>query len=136
MIKKILIYFVLAFFSPTVFCAWTLIYENPEKEAKYYVDLDALVKRKNAIRMMTLEDFKAPVIIKKNSYKLSYNSIRSFSEFDCGQKKMRILSYSVYPSQMGNGDPLMSKGAHFDWVPVKSNTLNEAYLQIACQEGQ
>ena len=113
---------------------WTLVYANDETDAKYYVDLATLSKKKDTIRLLTLEDFRAPVIIKKGSIKISYNSIKSLTEFNCSKSVMRVLSYSVYENQMGYGEPLMSKGSPFEWSGIKNNTLNEAYLNIACSE--
>ena len=60
-----------ASFFRTSFAEWTLVYANDETDAKYYVDLATLSKKKDTIRLLTLEDFRAPVIIKKGSIKIS-----------------------------------------------------------------
>ena len=132
--KKYILFFISILFSAQTLAEWTLIYANDEKDAKYYVDLATLSKKKDTIRLLTLEDFRAPVIIKKGSIKISYNSIKSLTEFNCSKSVMRVLSYSVYENQMGYGEPLMSKGSPFEWSGIKNNTLNEAYLNIACSE--
>ena len=128
------ILFISILFSAQTLAEWTLVYANDETDAKYYVDLATLSKKKDTIRLLTLEDFRAPVIIKKGSIKISYNSIKSLTEFNCSKSVMRVLSYSVYENQMGYGEPLMSKGSPFEWSGIKNNTLNEAYLNIACSE--
>ena len=132
--KKYILFFISILFSAQTLAEWTLVYANDETDAKYYVDLATLSKKKETIRLLTLEDFRAPVIIKKGSIKISYNSIKSLTEFNCSKSVMRVLSYSVYENQMGHGDPLMSKGSPFEWSGIKNNTLNEAYLNIACSE--
>ncbi|MEY3028141.1 MAG: surface-adhesin E family protein [Methylophilaceae bacterium] len=132
--KKYILFFISILFSAQTLAEWTLVYANDETDAKYYVDLATLSKKKDTIRLLTLEDFRAPVIIKKGSIKISYNSIKSLTEFNCSKSVMRVLSYSVYENQMGYGEPLMSKGSPFEWSGIKNNTLNEAYLNIACSE--
>jgi hypothetical protein len=132
--KKYILFFISILFSAQTLAEWTLVYANDETDAKYYVDLATLSKKKETIRLLTLEDFRAPVIIKKGSIKISYNSIKSLTEFNCSKSVMRVLSYSVYENQMGYGEPLMSKGSPFEWSGIKNNTLNEAYLNIACSE--
>ena len=132
--KKYILFFISILFSSQALAEWTLVYANDETDAKYYVDLATLSKKKDTIRLLTLEDFRAPVIIKKGSIKISYNSIKSLTEFNCSKSVMRVLSYSVYENQMGHGDPFMSKGSPFEWSGIKNNTLNEAYLNIACSE--
>ena len=132
--KKYILFFISILFSAQTLAEWTLVYANDETDAKYYVDLATLSKKKDTIRLLTLEDFRAPVVIKKGSNKISYNSIKSLTEFNCSKSVMRVLSYSVYENQMGYGEPLMSKGSPFEWSGIKNNTLNEAYLNIACSE--
>ena len=132
--KKYILFFISILFSAQTLAEWTLVYANDETDAKYYVDIATLSKKKDTIRLLTLEDFRAPVIIKKGSIKISYNSIKSLTEFNCSKSVMRVLSYSVYENQMGYGEPLMSKGSPFEWSGIKNNTLNEAYLNIACSE--
>ena len=132
--KKYILFFISILFSLQALAEWTLVYANDETDAKYYVDLATLSKKKDTIRLLTLEDFRAPVVIKKGSIKITYNSIKSLTEFNCSKSVMRVLSYSVYENQMGYGEPLMSKGSPFEWSGIKNNTLNEAYLNIACSE--
>ena len=124
--------FIFIFFSQAL-AEWTLIFANDETDAKYYVDLSSLNKRKETIRMMTLEDYTAPEIAKKTK-KISYNSVKTLSEFNCDLQTMRVLSYSVYKNQMAFGEPIFSKGIPFEWSKVNHNTVNDAYLNIACNE--
>lgn len=130
-----LIYIVLfLLFSSQALAEWTLIFANDETDAKYYVDLSSLNKKKDTIRMMTLEDYTAPEIAKKGQKKISYNSVKTLSEFNCGLQTMRVLSYSVYKNQMAFGEPILSKGIPFEWAKINHNTVNDAYLNIACNE--
>ena len=134
MLKNIYFGFIFVFYCSNAIAEWTLIYENLEKESKYYVDLDSIIKKNNSVRIITLEDYRIPIVLKKESFKLSYNSVKSLAEFNCSNNSVRVLSYSVYDSQMANSDPLMSKGTPFDWEKININTVNSAYLNIACNE--
>ena len=63
--QKYLLCLVSILFSLQACAEWTLVYANDETDAKYYVDLATLSKKKDTIRLLTLEDFRAPVVIKK-----------------------------------------------------------------------
>jgi hypothetical protein len=119
---------------PYANAAWTLIFENEDKDSRYYVDINSILKKQQNIRMLTLEDFRSPQVIKKKSFQLKYNSIKSFVEFDCAAKKMRILTYLVYKDQMAKGDTVFDKSSPLDWSKVNENTIDASYLHIACNE--
>jgi len=77
-----LIYIVLfLFFSSQALAEWTLIFANDETDAKYYVDLSSLNKRKETIRMMTLEDYTVPEIAKKGQKKIRSQQFKKKSIF-------------------------------------------------------
>jgi|TARA_B110000003_G_C16281988_1_gene391331 hypothetical protein len=114
------------------YAEWTLIYKSPDNESNYYANLQDIKPNKKffKLRLWTIEDFK--IAQEVASYK--YLSVKSFSEFDCKNSKIRIMGYSLYEENMAKGEIIFSKGAPFDWQKVNKNTMNDAYLNIACKE--
>jgi hypothetical protein len=127
-------YLILLFiFIPSVtFAEWTLIYESSDSKSKYYANISAIKANKefSKLRLWTIEDFS--LLQEVASYK--YLSVKSFTEFDCKESKIRIMGYSLYEDNMAKGEIIFSKGTPFEWQKINRNTMNEKYLDIACKE--
>tara|TARA_B100000795_G_C22667650_1_gene386621 strand:+ start:62 stop:466 length:405 start_codon:yes stop_codon:yes gene_type:complete len=128
-------YFLIFLFAitPTLsFAEWTLIYESSDSKAKYYANILEIKTNKkfSKLRVWTMEDFN--LLQEVASYK--YLSVKSFTEFDCKNSKIRIIGYSLYEENMAKGQVIFSKGTPFEWQKINKNTMNEKYLNIACKE--
>ena len=128
-------YFLIFLFAitPTLsFAEWTLIYESPNSQSKYYANILEINTNKkfSKLRLWTIEDFN--LLQEVASYK--YLSVKSFAEFDCKNSKIRIMGYSLYEENMAKGRVIFSKGTPFEWQKINKNTMNEKYLNIACKE--
>ena len=124
--------FILVFISNLSFAEWTLIYKSSDSNSKYYANmLDIKANKKfSKLRLWTIEDFN--LVQEVATYK--YLSVKSFTEFDCKNSKIRIMAYSLYEDNMAKGEIIFSKGTPFDWQKINKNTMNEKYLDIACRE--
>ena len=111
---------------------WTLIYESSDSKSKYYANILKINANKkfSKLRLWTIEDFK--LLQEVASYK--YLSVKSFTEFDCKNSKLRIMGYSLYEDNMAKGKIIFSKGTPFEWQKINKDTMNEKYLDIACRE--
>jgi len=121
-----------AFLPNISFAEWTLIYESPSSESKYYANILEINTNKkfSKLRLWTIEDFN--ILQEVANYK--YLSVKSFTEFDCKNSKIRIMGYSLYEENMAKGEIIFSKGTPFEWQKINKNTMNEKYLDIACRE--
>jgi len=120
------------FVSNLSFAEWTLIYESPNSQSKYYANILEINTNKkfSKLRLWTIEDFN--LLQEVASYK--YLSVKSFAEFDCKNSKIRIMGYSLYEENMAKGEIIFSKGTPFEWQKINKNTMNEKYLDIACRK--
>ena len=124
---------ILFIFLPNLsFAEWTLIYQSSDSGSKYYANLlDINANKTNSkLRLWTIEDF----IASQKVANLEYFSVKSFTEFDCKKSQMRIIGYSIYDGNMAKGAIVFSKGRPFTWQKINKNTINDAYLTIACKE--
>jgi len=129
---KYYLFLLFAFLPNISFAEWTLIYESPSSESKYYANILEINTNKkfSKLRLWTIEDFN--ILQEVASYK--YLSVKSFTEFDCKNSKIRIMGYSLYEENMAKGEIIFSKGTPFEWQKINKNTMNEKYLDIACRE--
>ena len=129
---KYYLIFLFVFIPNLSFAEWTLIYQSSDSRSRYYANiLDIKVDKKfSKLRLWTIEDFN--LLQEVASYK--YLSVKSFTEFDCKNSKIRIMGYSLYEENMAKGEIIFSKGTPFEWQKINKNTMNEKYLDIACGE--
>jgi len=129
---KYYLIFLFVFIPNLSFAEWTLIYESPDSRSRYYANLlDIKVDKKfSKLRLWTIADFN--LLQEVASYK--YLSVKSFTEFDCKNSKIRIMGYSLYEENMAKGEIILSKGTPFEWQEINKDTMNEKYLDIACRE--
>ena len=129
---KYYLFLLFAFLPNISFAEWTLIYESPSSESKYYANILEINTNKkfSKLRLWTIEDFN--ILQEVANYK--YLSVKSFTEFDCKNSKIRIMGYSLYEENMAKGEIIFSKGTPFEWQKINKNTMNEKYLDIACRE--
>jgi len=129
---KYYLFLLFAFLPNISFAEWTLIYESPDSQSKYYANIFEINANKkfSKLRLWTIEDFN--LVQEVASYK--YLSVKSFTEFDCKNSKIRIMGYSLYEENMAKGEVIFSKGTPFEWQKINKNTMNEKYLDIACRE--
>ena len=129
---KYYLFLLFAFLPNISFAEWTLIYESPDSQSKYYANILEINANKkfSKLRLWTIEDFN--LLQEVSSYK--YLSVKSFTEFDCKNSKIRIMGYSLYEENMAKGEVIFSKGTPFEWQKINKNTMNEKYLDIACKE--
>jgi len=129
---KYYLIFLFVFIPNLSFAEWTLIYQSSDSRSRYYANiLDIKVDKKfSKLRLWTIEDFN--LLQEVASYK--YLSVKSFTEFDCKNSKIRIMGYSLYEENMAKGEIIFSKGTPFEWQKINKDTMNEKYLDIACRE--
>ena len=129
---KYYLIFLFVFIPNLSFAEWTLIYESSDSRSKYYANLlDIKVNKKfSKLRLWTIADFN--LLQEVASYK--YLSVKSFTEFDCKNSKIRIMGYSLYEENMAKGEIILSRGTPFEWKKINKDTMNEKYLDIACRE--
>tara|TARA_B110000971_G_C19671827_1_gene347017 strand:- start:127 stop:534 length:408 start_codon:yes stop_codon:yes gene_type:complete len=127
--KKILFTLLFVFSIPS-FADWDLIYKDQTIKSEYFLDLSSFKRNKGKVRAWTLENF----LQLQKTGALEYRSVKSFVEFNCEEPRLRILAYSLYGKNMGNGKAVFSKGSPLEWIKIKSNTMFSSYSEVICAE--
>ena len=109
---------------------WTLIYKDTKNKTSFYMMLDDFKNINNKVRFWIMQRFEEP----QPPEKYSYYSLKSLVQADCSKMQIRFMAYSIYKNNNASGNAIFTKGQPFDWEDVKPNTINNAYLDIACKE--
>jgi hypothetical protein len=107
-----IILMMLLLMSNSAMAGWSKVTVN--EEVTIYAELSSLNKSNDKVKMWDLTDLKSKSTANK------FQSIKTFHEYDCKLQKSRILAYTMYSGNMGNGNVLSSSNYAHDWLPVKS----------------
>jgi hypothetical protein len=123
-----LLLLMLFFISTSVMAEWTAMKWNHEDGGlTLYVDYTTIRKEGDRVKMLSLVDFK---IIEKDEVDL-YSS-RAQNEYDCKEREIRQLFYSLYSDSMGKGKMEHANSEHLNWMPIQPGSMEEAMWIVAC----
>lgn len=60
-------------------------------------------------------------------------SVKSLEEYDCANKRTRLLSMSLFSGNMGKGNEVYSESVVGEWQLVKPNNIGETIWKAACK---
>lgn len=126
--RKLLLLLVLVIINTGAMAEWTVVKWNHEDGGlTLYVDYTTIHKKGDRVRMLSLADFE---VVEKNEVDLF--SSRAQNEYDCKEKKIRQLFYSLYSGSMGKGKMEHSNSEHLKWIPIQPESMEEAMWTVAC----
>ena len=109
---------------------WTISGDNDR--IIQYVDRATIRRSGNFVKMWDLKDFKT--MQPNPSTGLSYLSAKVQSEYDCKEERSRILAFSWFSGQMGNGNAVYSDSDPDKWEPIQPGSFVEVLWKIACRK--
>ena len=109
---------------------WTLIHKDDQNKSSFHIKLGDFKRIDNKVRLWVMESYDEP----QPPEKYAYHSLKSLVQADCSSTKIRFMAYSIYKSNNASGTAIYSKGQSSEWFEANPNTVNRAYLDIACKE--
>lgn len=96
-----------------------------------YVDPDTLRRKGELVKLWELNDYKTIQTDGSNSFL----SLKSQSEFDCAEERIRLLAATEFSGNMGKGQVVSS--SHFGeggWAPVQPDSVGEIVWKLVCDK--
>ncbi len=125
--RNIILMLMLTFVSSNAMAEWVAV--NHNEYATGYANPASIVKDGNIVKMWSLVDCKALTHFIGGS---PFMSIKSQEEFDCKEKELRTLVYSLHSGKMGEGEVIFVDSNPSKWEPVLPDSEMERFLKIAC----
>ena len=119
----------LAVMSSSAMAEWVEVAEGGEEieTITAYADPDTIRKTGNRVKMWVLVDYK------KDEEEFGILSARLKEEYDCKEKKQRILFMAVYSGHMGKDETVeILSEPESSWQQPLAGGLAEALLEFAC----
>ena len=116
--------------SQPAYAEWVLVSGDDEAGLKVYVDTATLRRNGNLAKMWQLYDYKTVQTVAGDSLL----SMKRFNEYDCTEERTRMLGYTWFSSNMGNGNVVYSTTEQLPWEPVVPRTINRTLWKVACEK--
>jgi len=114
--------------SGPVSAGWVLTSGDDEAGLTVYVDPDSIRRKGNLVKMWQLYDYKTVQTVAGDSLL----SIKRFNEYDCTEERTRMLGYTWFAGNMGNGNVVYSTMEQQPWEPVVARSINRSLWKVAC----
>ncbi len=129
--KKVFLGLTLMLVSTGTMAEWTRIGESDRKGGSIlYADPASIRKAAGRAKMAILFDY--PVLQKAAGAEFLSEKIRR--EYDCQEKQIRTLAYSLFSLHKEHGDLVRSYNQPQKWEMVKPDSLEEVEWKVACKE--
>lgn len=95
-----------------------------------YVDSDNISREGNVVTMWQLIDFKWMQGNPRGPTR--YLSTKTQKQFDCTEKRLRLLAFTEFSRGMGTGIPRDGYVDKDNWLPVEAESMSHALWEVAC----
>jgi len=115
-----------------VYAKWVAVerdYLSPGLQT-VYVDSDTTRREGNLVTIWQLIDFKWMQGSARGPARFS--STKTHKQFDCTEKRLRLLAFTEFSLQMGTGIPSDGYVDKENWLPVEPESINHALWEIVC----
>jgi hypothetical protein len=116
--------------SQPVYAEWVLVSGDDEVGLKVYVDPATLRRNGTLAKMWQLFDYKTVQTVAGDSLL----SMKRFNEYDCTDERTRVLGYTWFSGNMGNGNVVYSTMEQLPWEPAVPRTINRTLWKVACEK--
>lgn len=126
---KIILTILLAVGCGSASAGWEKVTSLSENGLTVYADPGSISKSDDGVKMLSLYDFKAP---QQEEGVEPYLSTKFINEYDCTNRKRRVLEFNNFSKSMGKGDATFSFNDTDIWRPVEPESLSEYLWKYAC----
>lgn len=123
--KHLLFALLLLTLATAAWAEWVKFGED-SNYASYYYDPDTIEKDGRIVRVWEIQDLVKPE-------RLGDLSRRMRNEYDCDEKRYRILSGAAYSEQMAGGRTLLSRDVPGKWQLTTPETYHEELIALLCK---
>jgi hypothetical protein len=95
-----------------------------------YVDPDSIRREGDLVTMWQLIDFKWMQGSARGPTR--FMSTETQKQFDCAEKRVRLLAFTEFSRRMGTGMPADGYVDKGNWMPIAPDSMNQALWEVGC----
>ena len=126
--------------SGPLYAEWVAVekkYQSPGLQTVYF-DPAAIRREGDLVTIWQLTDYKwAQGNVGLGRFGLDpsrFLSTKTYKQFDCAEKRLRLLAYSEFLRHMGTGRRNNGYVDQENWLPVEPDSINQALWEVACRK--
>ena len=95
---------------------------------RVYIDPDNIQRNGDVVTLWALFDYMTIQSIVGGPW-LSSKAQR---QFDCAEKRIRLLGYMTFTGNMGSGESVFSNSQESKWEPIAPDSIDRKLWEVAC----
>ena len=95
-----------------------------------YVDPESIHREGSVLTMWQLIDFRWMQGNPRGSTR--FLSAMTYKQFDCAEKRVRLLAFTEFSRGMGTGIPADGYVDKGNWMPIAPDSMNQALWEVGC----
>ena len=125
---KKLLFVLLLSISSLVHAQWTFTQTNENLDTVFYIDVSTIQFIDGNVRAWFKVEYSSDSFMAR---KHKWRSVRSLEEFDCREKKFRVLSLTSFKQpNLNDIDRTLNSST---WDFVAPNTISDTHLKLLCK---
>lgn len=125
---KRIVFLVFMFFSTLAVAEWTWVVTTDEGD-KFYIDLETIQRSVNMVKFWEKLELKKP----EKYFNESHKSARTYSEYDCKEKKFRYLTITYYTQNDLKGKVVYVSNTPYDWTFIPPDSSSNEKFRLICK---
>lgn len=113
-----------------VLAEWELVSGDDSAKLTVYVDRETIRRQGNLVKMWQLYDYKTVQTVAGDSLM----SIQRHNEYNCTDPHTRMLAYTWFSSNMGQGRVVYKTAEEQQWAKVIPRSIDQALWKVACSK--
>ena len=97
---------------------------------RVYIDPDNIHHNGEVVTLWALFDYQSIQRIVGGPW-LSSKAQR---QFDCAERRIRLLGYMTFTGNLGSGEPVFSNSEISKWEPIAPDSIDQKLFEVACGE--
>jgi len=97
-----------------------------------YIDPDSIRREGNVVTVWQLIDFKWMQGNPRGPTR--FLSTKTQKQFDCADKRLRLLAFTEFSRGMGTGIPRDGYVGKDNWLPVEAESMSHALWEVVCSK--
>jgi hypothetical protein len=104
-------------------------YQSPGLHTVYY-DPETIRREGKLVTLTQLTDYRWMQGGPRSTPR--FLSTTTQKQFDCTEKRLRLLAFTEFPRRMANGRPAAEYVDRDLWLPVREDSIDHALWEVAC----
>jgi hypothetical protein len=126
-----LLFFILLISNTYAYAGWVLVQTSYDDNVIFYVDPDTIQRKGNTLRVWEKLEYKKP----ENYLNFTFQSARALVEYDCKEKKSRLLSQDYFSQPELKGKSVYNLNTpNAEWTFIPPQTTGAYSMNSLCNK--